>query len=167
MLVYLKDGNMVEVKVEDVVFEGLDFVDLVKKHTDDILDELTKWSNRERLYVELLRRGIVVKNKDAEGAYKSYLNSLHDAIREIAQHQEYTETAKDLEQKLEELSALLNNAEVDGSEIKAKVSYIESGIAHVNFQLILIGFTKVIAKLAQSLDEAMKKKFANQGVAKN
>ena len=166
MRVYLGDGNVVEVKLDDVYFDSLDFEELVKEYTDDILDELTKWGNRERLYVGLLRRGIVVKNKDAEEAYKGYLNSLRDAIREIAQYKEYAERAKDLEQKLEELSALLNNAEVDGSEIKAKVSYIESGIAHVNFLLILSGFTKAIAKLAQSLGEALKN-MPNQSTAKN
>ena len=166
MRVYLGDGNEVEVKLDDVYFDSLDFEELVKEYTDDILDELTKWDNRERLYVGLLRRGIVVKNKDAEEAYKGYLNSLHDTIREIAQYQEYAERAKDLEQKLEELSALLNNAEVDGSEIKAKVSYIESEISHINFMLILSGFTKAIAKLAQSLAEALKNS-ANQGVSKN
>lgn len=166
MRVYLGDGNEVEVKLDDVYFDSLDFEELVKEYTDDILDELTKWDKRERLYVELLRRGIVVKNKDAEGAYKGYLNSLRDAIREIAQYQEYAERAKDLEQKLEELSALLNNAEVDSSEIKAKVSYIESGIAHVNFQLLLSGFTKAIAKLTQPLAEALKN-MPNQSTTKN
>ena len=166
MRVYLGDGNEVEVKLDDVYFDILDFEELVKRYTNDILDELVKLDNRERLYVGLLRRGIVVKNKDAEEAYKGYLNSLRDAIREIAQYQEHAETAKDLEQKLEELSALLNNAEVDGSEIKAKVSYIESGIAHVNFQLLLSGFTKVIAKLAQSLTEALKN-MTNQSTSKN
>ena len=152
MYLYLKDEDKwLEVKINEVFFTSIDFEELVKRYMDKLLDEMTGWDKRDMLYVELLRRGIVVKNNDAEEVYKGFLNSLRDAIREIAQYQDYAERAKDLEQKLEELSALLNNAEVDGSEIEAKVSYIESGIAHVNFLLLLSEFPKVIAKLAQSL----------------
>ena len=115
--------------------EEIDRIVAMSYEYEKVLNRLMK--HKEAFYIILLRRGIVVKNSDAQEVYKMYLDWLHDNIMEMYKHKKYVDEARRLERALDELERMINSDVVDGTAVSRMLSDIEYSILIFDFMRAL------------------------------
>ena len=141
------NGSVVEFSADDVSLDIDDIRLLLKNYSDEFFDVLAE--NTEKLYIELLKRGIVVKNCDAKEAYKKFFDSLHDEIKEIAEYDQFKDKARELEGELNTITEMIDGGCVDAEALKPKLQHIIHEIVSTKLDI-------AYSKLPQVLKDVVK-----------
>lgn len=146
MQVYL-DGSEHHISIDDVYFYDYDFHDIVEKYFDELLDEMLK-SHKDRFYIALLRRGIVVRSTEAMYEYKRFLDSISHELEELSKDETAKTMVGEISAELELLRRILLEGVEQNINVVKILDDIESKVSEIMFERGTKALVKFLAGLA-------------------
>jgi hypothetical protein len=147
------NGTEIEVyNLNKVYFEQADISEILNEYKEEIFNELVNF-HIEELAEELLKRGIVLCNRNLDEVYLKYFDKLFNELSSIKQY--YEKEGKELEEMLAKVMDKFFKERDDTNELRElenKIYCLQSKIRDLKLNAIIMGIASLIRAYLSSRD---------------